>query len=132
MLKSDAFSYVNLMDKALDASWQRETVISNNIANADTPGYKRSDVKFQDILLDALDSTKYKNLDMAVKSQNYNDDSLDGEVYLDYPQYDYRLDTNNVDIDQEKTEYAVEQLRYQAIATSISSEFSRFEVVTKS
>ena len=132
MLKSDAFSYVNLMDKALDASWQRETVISNNIANADTPGYKRSDVKFQDILLDALDSTKYKNLDMAVKSQNYNDDSLDGEVYLDYPQYDYRLDTNNVDIDQENTEYAGEQLRYKKIATSVSSEFSRFEVVTKS
>ena len=132
MLKSDAFSYVNLMDKALDASWQRETVISNNIANADTPGYKRSDVKFQDILLDALDSTKYKNLDMAVKSQNYNDDSLDGEVYLDYPQYDYRLDTNNVDIDQENTEYAGEQLRYQAMSTSVSSEFSRFEVVTKS
>ena len=132
MLKSDAFSYVNLMDKALDASWQRETVISNNIANAETPGYKRSDVKFQDILLDALDSTKYKNLAMAVKSQNHNDDSLDGEVYLDYPQYDYRLDTNNVDIDQENTEYAGEQLRYQAMATSVSSEFSRFEVVTKS
>lgn len=132
MLKSDAFSYVNLMDKALDASWQRETVISNNIANADTPGYKRSDVKFQDILLDALDSTKYKNLDMAVKSQNYNDDSLDSEIYQDYPQYDYRLDTNNVDIDQENTEYAGEQLRYQAMVTSVSSEFSRFEVVTKS
>ena len=132
MLKSDAFSYVNLMDKALDASWQRETVISNNIANADTPGYKRSDVKFQDILLDALDSTKYKNLDMAVKSQNYNGDSLDSEIYQDYPQYDYRLDTNNVDIDQENTEYAGEQLRYQAMVTSVSSEFSRFEVVTKS
>ncbi|MGN0242086.1 MAG: flagellar basal body rod protein FlgB, partial [Candidatus Weimeria sp.] len=63
MLKSDAFSYVNLMDKALDASWLRETAISNNIANADTPGYKRKDVKFQDILEYELDSTRYKNLD---------------------------------------------------------------------
>ena len=132
MLKSDAFSYVNLMDKALDASWQRETVISNNIANADTPGYKRSDVKFQDILLDALDSTKYKNLDMAVKSQNYNDDSLDGEVYLDYPQYDYRLDTNNVDVDNENVEYAGEQLRYQALTTAISGDFQCFNAVTRS
>ncbi|MDD6551390.1 MAG: flagellar basal body rod protein FlgB [Lachnospiraceae bacterium] len=132
MLKSDAFSYVNLMDKALDASWLRETAISDNIANVDTPGYKRKDVKFQDILMDELDSTKYKNIDRAVKSLNYNDDSLDGEVYLDYPAYNYRLDTNNVDIDQENTEYAGEQLRYQAMATSVSSEFSRFDVVTRS
>lgn len=40
MLSSDAFSYVNLLDKAADVSWQRETLISNNIANVDTPGYK--------------------------------------------------------------------------------------------
>ncbi|MDD5957173.1 MAG: flagellar basal body rod protein FlgB [Lachnospiraceae bacterium] len=132
MLKSDAFSYVNLMDKALDASWLRETAISDNIANVDTPGYKRKDVKFQDILLDELDSTRYKDLDQAVKSLNYKDDSLDGEVYLDYPAYNYRLDKNNVDIDQENTEYAGEQLRYQAMATSVSSEFSRFDVVTRS
>ena len=132
MLKADAFSYVNLMDKALDASWLRETAISDNIANVDTPGYKRKDVKFQDILLDELDSTRYKDLDQAVKSLNYKDDSLDGEVYLDYPAYNYRLDENNVDIDQENTEYAGEQLRYQAMATSVSSEFSRFDVVTRS
>ena len=132
MLKSDAFSYVNLMDKALDASWLRETAISDNIANVDTPGYKRKDVKFQDILLDELDSTRYKDLDQAVKSLNYKDDSLDGEVYLDYPAYNYRLDENNVDIDQENTEYAGEQLRYQAMATSVSSEFSRFDVGTRS
>ena len=132
MLKSDAFSYVNLMDKALDASWLRETAISDNIANVDTPGYKRKDVKFQDILLDELDSTRYKDFDQAVKSLNYKDDSLDGEVYLDYPAYNYRLDENNVDIDQENTEYAGEQLRYQAMATSVSSEFSRFDVVTRS
>ena len=132
MLKSDAFSYVNLMDKALDASWLRETAISDNIANVDTPGYKRKDVKFRDILLDELDSTRYKDLDQAVKSLNYKDDSLDGEVYLDYPAYNYRLDENNVDIDQENTEYAGEQLRYQAMATSVSSEFSRFDVVTRS
>lgn len=132
MLKSDAFSYVNLMDKAMDASWLRETVMSNNIANVDTPGYKRKDVKFQSILMDELNSTKYRDLDQAVKSVDYKDDSLDGEIYTDYPQFNYRLDTNNVDIDQENTEYAGEQLRYQAMATSVTSEFSRFDVVTRS
>lgn len=89
-------------------------------------------MKFQDILLDELDSTKYKDLDQAVKSLNYKDDSLDGQIYTDYPEFDYRLDTNNVDIDQESTEYAGEQLRYQAMSTSVSSAFARFNIVTKS
>ncbi len=38
MLSSDAFSYVNLLDFTADASWQRQSLITNNIANNDTPG----------------------------------------------------------------------------------------------
>ena len=33
MLRSDAFSYINVLDKAADASWLRQTTIANNIAN---------------------------------------------------------------------------------------------------
>ena len=44
MITTNAFDYINIMDKAADASWKRESAISNNIANADTPGYKRQDV----------------------------------------------------------------------------------------
>ncbi|MBQ2576037.1 MAG: flagellar basal body rod protein FlgB, partial [Lachnospiraceae bacterium] len=46
MLRSDAFSYINVLDKAADASWLRQTTIANNIANNDTPTYKRKDVRF--------------------------------------------------------------------------------------
>ena len=42
MINSNAFSYINVLDRAADASWTRETVIGNNIANVDTPGYKRT------------------------------------------------------------------------------------------
>ena len=121
MIRSNAFDYISLMDKAADASWLRETAISNNIANFDTPGYKQ------------LDNTKYKNLDQAVNSLDYTDSSsLKGEVYTDYPSFDYRLDTNNVDVDNENVEYAGEQLRYQALTTAISGDFQCFNAVTRS
>ena len=42
MLSTDAFNYVNVLDKAADASWTRESILANNIANIDTPGHKRS------------------------------------------------------------------------------------------
>ena len=47
MLSTNAFNYVNVLDKAADASWKRETVLANNIANVNTPGYKRKDLDFE-------------------------------------------------------------------------------------
>ena len=41
MITSGAFSYINVLDKAADASWLREATITNNLANVDTPGFKR-------------------------------------------------------------------------------------------
>ena len=37
MLSTDAFNYVNVLDKAADASWSRENILTNNIANVNTP-----------------------------------------------------------------------------------------------
>ncbi|MBO7634022.1 MAG: flagellar basal body rod protein FlgB, partial [Lachnospiraceae bacterium] len=50
MIGSNAFNYINVLNKAADASWKRNEVIANNIANNDTPNYKRKDIKFQDYL----------------------------------------------------------------------------------
>ena len=38
MISSGAYNYINVLEKASDASWTRNSVISNNIANVDTPG----------------------------------------------------------------------------------------------
>ncbi len=129
MLSSDAFNYVNLLDKAADASWKRESAIANNIANVDTPGYKRQDVEFQSILEKELKSQKANNALAAVDRANLHD--LDPLVYTDHGGYSYRLDGNNVDIDTENVELASEQIRYQAITQGISSEFTRFKSVIK-
>ena len=54
MISTGAFNYINVLDKAADASWTRNTIIANNIANNDTPGYKRKDVQFESYLLNAI------------------------------------------------------------------------------
>ena len=59
MLSTNAFNYVNVLDKAADASWRREALISNNIANVDTPGYKRRDLDFQSLLKAEMGRTKF-------------------------------------------------------------------------
>ena len=50
MVLSNAYNYVNVLGKAADASWTRNDILANNIANADTPGFKRKDVQFETYL----------------------------------------------------------------------------------
>ncbi len=130
MLNSDAFSYVNILDKTLDASWTRQTAIANNLANVDTPTYKRKDVEFKNILESELSSPKYRSLDQAVRHADL--DALDAKVYTDHANFSYRIDKNNVDVDTENVELASEQLRYQELTTSLRSQFSRFTTAAKS
>lgn len=127
MLSTNAFDYVNVLDKAADASWKRETVLANNIANVDTPGYKRKDLDFEGVLKQELGRCKHTSLD--TKIENLHMDHLNPTVYTDLSNYSYRLDGNNVDIDNEEVEYASEQLRYEGITAGINNEFNRMKSV---
>ena len=127
MLSTNAFDYVNVLDKAADASWKRETVLANNIANVDTPGYKRKDLDFEGVLKQELGRCKHTSLD--TKIENLHMDHLNPSVYTDLSNYSYRLDGNNVDIDNEEVEYASEQLRYEGITAGINNEFNRMKYV---
>lgn len=129
MISTNAFDYINILDKAADASWTRETLIANNIANNDTPGYKRQDIDFQAALQNELSRYKYTSLDDKITQVDLT--KLNPDIYTDSANYSYRLDGNNVDIDTEQVELASEQIKYQALTTSINSEFTRLQTVLK-
>lgn len=130
MIATDAFSYINVLDKAADASWIRSTCINNNIANVDTPGYKRQDIDFASVLKMELGRSKYTALDDKIKNLHYN--HLNASVYTDSENFSYREDRNNVDIDTESVERASETIKYQALTDSISQEFSRLKLAMAS
>ena len=103
MFTTNVFDYTNILDKAADASWMRENVITNNIANIDTPGYKRQDVDFESVLQKALGKTKYSSLDKKVRELNQDLGKLTTTSYTDEANYSYRLDRN---IGEENTKNA--------------------------
>lgn len=126
MLQSSAFDYINVLDKAADASWLRESVLANNIANATTPDFKRYDVDFQSLLeREMMDSKFNRNLDEKVHNTNLSRLTATSQIDMAAESFSYRLDGNNVDIHTENVELASEQIRYQALTDSISQEFSR-------
>lgn len=131
MFTTNVFDYTNILDKAADASWMRENVITNNIANIDTPGYKRQDVDFESVLQKALGKTKYSSLDKKVRELNQDLGKLTTTSCTDAANYSYRLDRNNVDENTENAELASESLRYQLLTTAITNNFSRMQTVLK-
>lgn len=129
MLRSTAFDYINVLDKAADASWKRESIITNNIANVDTVGFKRRDLNFEHVLREELGNSKYTSLDTKVKNADLS--NLNPSVYKDYAHFSYRLDGNNVDIDTEEAELASEQIKYEALTKGINYEFTRMKAAIK-
>lgn len=127
MINSTAFDYVNVLTKAADASYQREAILANNISNVDTPGYKRKDLNFEGVLSQELGRCKHQSLDKKISELDTS--KLTANVYTDHSNYSYRMDGNNVDIDTENVELASEQIKYEALTSSISSLFSRMKSV---
>ena len=121
MINSGVFRYINVLDKAADASWARNEVLNNNMANVATPNYKRKDVRFESYLEEELrvsGSIGRKIRDMNLSKLNYS-------TYTDLSNYRYRLDGSNVDMAVEQAELASEQIRYQALTRAMTSEFTR-------
>ena len=100
---------------------------ANNISNVDTPGYKRKDLNFEGVLSQELGRCKHQSLDKKISELDTS--KLTANVYTDHSNYSYRMDGNNVDIDTENVELASEQIKYEALTSSISSQFSRMKSV---
>ena len=129
MYNSGIYSYINVLNKAADASWERNELISNNIANQNTPGYKRQDIDFESQLSQALKNQKYTSIDAKVKNVDLS--RLKGRIYTDYGDFSYRMDGNNVDPEQEQVELASNQLKYQGLIQAMSKEFANIKSVLK-
>lgn len=97
----------NVIHRALDATWERNEAIAQNIANVDTPGYKRKTVSFEEELREAMESKDFKKNDA---------DKIEITVSEDNRNLSMKLDGNNVDIDTEMADLAKNTIRYNALA----------------
>jgi flagellar basal-body rod protein FlgB len=124
------FSSVNTLQRGLNASYLRNEVISNNIANVDTPGYKASHVRFEDLVAEAVGQEE-DSLPMDVTDENHIPmagstaiDAIEPEIVKD-DTTTTRLDGNNVNIDNEMVELAKNSINYYATVSKINSEFRK-------
>lgn len=129
MFNTNVYDYVNVLNKAADAAWMRNELMSNNIANVDTPDFKRQDIRFETELKSAIAGSKEKTVDAKVRHLDL--DGLSPQAYTDYSTLSYRYDGNNVDIDTENVMLAENQIKYDALMTSVNQEFSNLKTAMK-
>lgn len=81
-------------------SWQRQTALTNNVANADTPGYTRQEVNFEASLQNAV-----------------NEGQAPSEVEFETERLPEQAGPNGtpVSIDEESAKLAENGLDYQAL-----------------
>ncbi len=121
-----------LMTKALDAAALRNSVIANNLANVDTPRFKRSAVNFEDELAKALNGsggitgirTHARHIPIGPRSATEVSPRV--EVQNDVSM---RNDGNNVDIDREMAALAKNTILYNALVQQVSGEFQKLKSV---
>ena len=122
MLSNLLFTRQNL-EKALDAAWIRNDVISQNIANVDTPGYKRKTVMFEEFLNNEMRMGRIAQGTSAIS------DNSPIKIVEDPADSSYRSDGNNVDIENEMALLAANQIRYSTLIQKINGDFQRLRSV---
>lgn len=116
---------LNVMSKSLDAYYLRNEVISNNIANVDTPNYKRKDVKFEEFLKAELDNAnRTSNIGNSNRTSTSGINGIRPEIYEQETDSMYRIDGCNVDIDNEMSELVKNQMRYSVVLSQVNKQFT--------
>ncbi|MGV8906034.1 MAG: flagellar basal body rod protein FlgB [Acetobacterium sp.] len=116
-----------LYQKALDGTWQRQKAISNNIANAETPGYKAVKVSFEDTLKAEVQKIQTNATAPGGGAKNLAS-MKDSDIRVDTMNTtSNRQDGNNVDLDSENVEMSKTGMQYYYLVRGLTDTYSRLK-----
>lgn len=127
-------SFTNqVVQKAMDGHWQRHSAISSNMANVETPHYKRQKVSFENQLGAAINRHRTRgmgpqgasndnplamraNREGHFKIDNIPDSPANVDIFnSEESEFETRADGNSVDVEREMVEMAQNTQRYIAL-----------------
>lgn len=113
--------HFRLLERTLDAAALRQKVTANNIANVDTPFYKRADVQFEELLQSEMNAksivgkrTHPKHIPIGAAAT-----PMEPKIVEDRSSA-MNNNQNNVDIDSEMSLLAKNQIRYNVVTSQVN------------
>ncbi len=116
---------VGVLSRALDYRVRNQRIISTNVANIDTPGFRPKQLKFDEELRRAVDN---ENMPLA-KTNGKHLPALDASGLQDAPSFVLesvgasKMGDNSLDIDKEMAKMAKNNLLYEATVKMLSKKF---------
>ncbi len=130
---------IDILHRSMSANIMRQEVIANNIANSDTPNFKKSDVDFESSLARAIKSevTEKNTMEATMtdprhmpfnRAIDYRD--VEPRRVLDFAT-SAKNNGNNVDIEEETSKAVAAQLSYNMMVQSVTGEFNNVNLVLR-
>ena len=132
IMNSPEFNYLG---RGLKAANLRQEVISNNIANVNTPNFKKSDVVFESLLAKELNLNKSGKLEMVRTNDRHLPVDANDAAAARIERQDttlMRVDNNNVDIDVEMANLSKNHIYYNSLAREMGSYLTKVKNVITS
>jgi flagellar basal-body rod protein FlgB len=124
---------VGMLKNAVDGSGAAQGAIANNIANVNTPNFRRTDVSFKEALAATDPSATSDPSELQLVTTNARDIPSDGvqpgqpfaitSAVDDTTQM--RIDGSNVDVDQEMAKLSINSGYAQQMATLLTNQYTR-------
>ena len=125
-------SALNMASKAMDGLSYRRNVISQNVANVDTPGYHALELNFESTLQKTLNSSPKLNMALTNSKHQLSKNDASGPYQAKLRSGGTeRADGNNVDIDQELVQMTETGIRYSALSTAVSKKLSLLKNIAR-
>lgn len=123
---------LNTASKAMDGLSYRRNVISQNVANVDTPGYHALEMNFESELQRSLSSSPKLSMSLTDSKHQLSKDDASGAFQAKLRSGgSERADGNNVDIDTELVQMTETGIRYSALTTAVSKKLSLLKEIAR-
>jgi flagellar basal-body rod protein FlgB len=114
-MADDTLNITGYLESAIRAETLRQKAIASNVANSQTPGYRRIDVRFADVVAEAME-----------RGSDAEADEVEGELFrpLNMP-----VDTsgNDVDLDTEMGELVKNSLLQKTYMRLLARKYRQIE-----
>ncbi len=116
-------SQLDNLQTAMTRASYRHSLLADNLANVNTPGYKRKDIDFAITLQKEVDQSSHPFLEGFPTS--------DSTITPDIDRSSVRVDGSSVDMEREVAEMAETELRFQTLADLTGRYFSNLKSVIR-
>ena len=121
------FDKLNIINEFLNYRYQRAKVITSNIANADTPGYKPKELLFEKYLKQEIPPLPLKRTNPKHMDPYYPPPKFKQITIENPPGYD----KNKVNLDEELAKLTDNNLAYQVLTQMMIKEIEKMKRVIK-